>query len=233
MSKICFLNIRHGSSILKFKKIIKKIIKKNPDLISFSEFRKNKIGVLINQNLLEKGYKYSTFNRIDQEGNHVIIYSKVKFDLLENEIDLPKKRIVKIAYKSYIFIFVHIPGIKNIKYSKKIIWDSLYNFLLKTKKKVVMVGDFNTGLNEDTEGSLFKYNTKLKNLLNTKFYDLWKEYNTRMEYTWYSVIGNGFRVDQVITQKENKTDFLNCYYDHSIRSDRLSDHSMVIIEMKN
>ena len=233
MVRICFLNISHGSSILKFKKILKKIIKKNPDLISFSEFRKNKVGVMINQNLLEKGYKYSSFDRVDEEGNHVIVYSKLKFNILENEINLPNQRVVKIEYNSYAFLFVHIPGIKNIKYSKKIIWDSLHNFLINTKKKVVMIGDFNTGLNEDAEGSLFKYNIKLKDLLHTRFIDIWKNYNKRMEYTWYSNVGNGFRVDQVITQKGNETDFLNCYYDHSIRSDRLSDHSMVIIEMKN
>ena len=233
MIRICFLNISHGSSILKLKKILKKIIKKNPDLISFSEFRKNKVGVMINQNLLEKGYKYSSFDRVDEEGNHVIVYSKLKFNILENEINLPNQRVVKIEYNSYAFLFVHIPGIKNIKYSKKIIWDSLHNFLINTKKKVVMIGDFNTGLNEDAEGSLFKYNIKLKDLLHTRFIDIWKNYNKRMEYTWYSNVGNGFRVDQVITQKGNETDFLNCYYDHSIRSDRLSDHSMVIIEMKN
>ena len=233
MARICFLNIRHGSSTIKFKELLKKIIKQNPDVISFSEFRKNKVGVMINQNLLEKGYKYSTFERFNENGNHIIIYSKLKFNLLENEKNLPNQRVVKIEYNSYTFLFVHIPGIKNIKYSKKIIWDSLHNFLINTKKKVVMIGDFNTGLNEDAEGSLFKYNIKLKDLLHTRFIDIWKKYNKRMEYTWYSNAGNGFRVDQVITQKENKTDFLNCYYDHSTRIDRLSDHSMVIIEMKN
>ena len=118
------------------------------------------------------------------------------------------------------------------KFSKKIIWDSLHNFLINTQKKVVMIGDFNTGLNEDTEGSLFKYNIKLKELLHTRFIDIWKNYNKKMEYTWYSKAGNGFRVDQVITQKESSRDLGvtmsdNCSFDTHIANSIKKSKKMI------
>jgi exodeoxyribonuclease III len=52
-----------------------------------------------------------------------------------------------------------------------------------------------------------------------------------LEFTWYSNIGNGFRIDHAFINEEYKNKILNCFYLHNERIDKISDHSMMVLEL--
>jgi exodeoxyribonuclease III len=52
------------------------------------------------------------------------------------------------------------------------------------------------------------------------------------EYSWVGRTGDGYRYDHCFISKDIKSNVVNCWYDHTPRESRLSDHSAMILEMK-
>ena len=63
-------------------------------------------------------------------------------------------------------------------------------------ERALIVGDFNTGLPIDAEGTPFVYSEKMAELLDIGWIDAWRQRNPEgKEYTWYSNANKGFRLD--------------------------------------
>jgi hypothetical protein len=62
--------------------------------------------------------------------------------------------------------------------------------------------------------------------------DLWRHFNPgATEWTWRSHQGNGFRVDHAFASPALLPRVRACRYSHVEREARISDHSIVIVEM--
>ncbi|MCG9780645.1 endonuclease/exonuclease/phosphatase family protein [Photobacterium damselae] len=51
------------------------------------------------------------------------------------------------------------------------------------------------------------------------------------EHSWYSHEGEGQRLDHFFVDKRVEKSIRNCYYDHSPRINKLSDHSVMLLEL--
>jgi len=62
--------------------------------------------------------------------------------------------------------------------------------------------------------------------------DSWRYLNPRKkEFTWYSNVKNGFRLDYAYLSPALKQYLLQVNHSHQERIDKLSDHSSLIIEL--
>ena len=98
---------------------------------------------------------------------------------------------------------------------------------------LLVIGDFNTGCNIlDAEGAKFYCADQFLNLANTILTDLWRAHNGQktLEFSWYSHIGNGFRIDHALAGIKATNRCVASYYDHSTRG-TLTDHSALIVEL--
>jgi exodeoxyribonuclease III len=103
----------------------------------------------------------------------------------------------------------------------------------------LLVGDWNTGAHRlDETGKTFVCAQHFGKLFALGWTDLWRHHNPGpTEYTWYSTFrgglrGNGFRLDHASATPSLAPRVTACRYSHVEREARISDHSMVIIEIE-
>jgi len=91
-----------------------------------------------------------------------------------------------------------------------------------------MIGDFNTGLDLDAQGTPFKFSNYMSHLLNLGWVDVWRDMNPeKIEYSWYSNMGNGFRLDYLYSTYGMRGAVIEVNYHHTERMNRCSDHSII------
>lgn len=70
------------------------------------------------------------------------------------------------------------------------------------------------------------------NILDLNFIDCFKYMNPNtLDYSWIGRTGNGYRYDYAFCESSIESHILNCFFLHSPRLDKLSDHSALILEM--
>jgi exonuclease III len=52
-------------------------------------------------------------------------------------------------------------------------------------------------------------------------------------YSWYSHQGNGFRYDHIWAHQDILPVLKNCYYVQDVRTDKISDHAMQVLEFQS
>ena len=125
---------------------------------------------------------------------------------------------------------VHIPGFKDSG-DKKDFWEAIIaHSKIHRNNNLLILGDFNTGLDIDSEGVSFKHKEFMISLIELGFHDAWRLiHNNKKEFTWYSNKSNGFRLDYGFIS--NKEVVLNAYHTHKMRLEKITDHSGLIIEL--
>jgi exodeoxyribonuclease III len=104
---------------------------------------------------------------------------------------------------------------------------------------LLMLGDFNAGMSGvDAEAYRFKAGPGFARLADSGLVDLWRrEHGAKQEYTWFSrpprgATGRGFRIDHAFASCRLAELVTDCRYDHQVRERGLSDHSMVLVELR-
>lgn len=91
-----------------------------------------------------------------------------------------------------------------------------------------MIGDLNTGLHrKDETGATFVCADQFR-AFGTLFVDAWRETHgdVAREASWYSHVGNGFRIDHAFVSPALAPLIKGCRYDHAPRKARTTDHAM-------
>jgi exonuclease III len=102
----------------------------------------------------------------------------------------------------------------------------------------LLIGDFNT-----CEAGVDAYKTPLAGsdqfvaIREAGCVDLWRRTNSAMEYTWFSfgrggVTLNGFRIDHALASPSLANRVTGCRYSHVERENRLSDHSLLVLDVQ-
>ena len=102
----------------------------------------------------------------------------------------------------------------------------------------LLIGDFNT-----CEAGVDAYKKPLAGsdqfvaIRDAGYVDLWRRTNSTMEYTWFSfgrggVTLNGFRIDHALASPSLAHRVTDCRYSHAEREGRLSDHSVLLLEVE-
>jgi exodeoxyribonuclease III len=127
---------------------------------------------------------------------------------------------------------VHIPTAGD-KSGKLSFWNALNEYARDLRDvRALIVGDFNTGLPVDAEGTPFIYSEKMAELLDIGWIDAWRQrYLTGKEYTWFSNANKGFRLDYAFTSPMMDGALMDVYHSHREREEGHSDHSMLVVTL--
>ena len=128
---------------------------------------------------------------------------------------------------------VHVPN-QGEHWDKDDFWQHLLLFAAEhSGSRVAILGDFNTGLSEDTEGTPFYLEHCFQMLLDLGWVDCWRRCNEKTrEYSWLSrQKKNGFRLDHCFLSPPLSPCLASAYFDHDVRSHGLSDHSLLVVEL--
>ena len=226
-------NIRHGGG--ERVNDILGVLKNNSksDVYVITEFRNNSNGSEILYFLKQLGYKYIKTIETEQRINSILIASKIKYESeLFAELEEHKQRVIKIKTSELSIYGCYFPQ-KNLK-------KDVFEFLLKEIKtnkeeNIIITGDFNTGKHFiDEKAGSFYCSEYLDKLENSGMVDAWRLINgQKKEYSWYSNAGNGFRIDHFFVSDSITGNIVSCSYSHLFREKKISDHSMMTLELKN
>ena len=106
----------------------------------------------------------------------------------------------------------------------------------RREEPFIFIGDLNTGARIDGQGFVCaEHFGRMSDEL--RWIDLWRAFNgNAKEYSWYSkrkggVDRNGFRVDHAFASPALWRRVVSCRYSHSEREARISDHSVLLVEI--
>jgi exodeoxyribonuclease-3 len=232
LKRIITWNIRHGggSRVLQLYEII---IKQNADIVVLTEFRNNRYGLELRKKLLDSGYIHQWVTSADENTNSVLISSIEPYcsQHFEFVVEHNNQRVVKIYSKDFSLYGLYFPQ----KDEKKVLFEFILSEIKKNpNEKSMFIGDFNTGRHfVDEAKSTFACSDYMDKIEQTGYSDAWRYVNKdAREYSWYSNSGNGFRIDHVFVHKELVSWVDNCYYIHDVREEKISDHSMMVLELR-
>lgn len=98
----------------------------------------------------------------------------------------------------------------------------------------LLIGDLNCGIPfQDSSEKTFVNHRRFSELLNAGWIDLYRQRfgDEARDFSWISPrTGRGFRYDHALASPSFATTVTGVQYDHSVREQRLSDHSAMLIE---
>lgn len=241
-------------------RILDQIAESNALVVGLTEIRANNLDAWI-KGLARRGYKYVEHSCPDgadkREIHSALIASKVPFQRVQLEpVEDPERWVaVYIPSLDVEVLCVHIPGTPDDKKQsetdwlvgirrKEIMWQAVDRYTEQRKdKRVVLLGDFNTGYNDidkDPGGKAFKCVEFLDVLAEAGYVDVWRAVHpARREFTWKSRSRgkelNGFRLDHVFVSAALAIGIVDAEHVHRVRGlvkkGGLSDHSIVIVDL--
>jgi len=141
--------------------------------------------------------------------------------------------VVHVAQADMLALCIHIPN-QNEKWNKDDFWKHVCGFAKRNKsERSIILGDFNTGLDADTENEKFRHSPQFQKLLDLGWIDCYRAvHGDRREYSWYSPNGNnGYRLDHCFLSAALATRLRAASFDHEVRATRLSDHSLLTVDL--
>ncbi len=231
--KIVSLNIRHGGG-KRTSQILDWIVRMDADVCILCEWRSNLSGLAIQRVLQESGYQTAGYSRSSSEnGVLVATRSDAICSRLTPEAST-KGEIVRVTISSLSLLCCYFPQ----RHEKKPFFDVVAHELGESSRPTILIGDLNTGRNDiDLEegASSFYCADEFENLASVgEATDLWRLANgiSAREWSWCSS-KNGFRIDHALGNAIFLTAYpeFRCWYDHSTRLDRISDHSALLLQI--
>ena len=229
--KITTWNLRHGGG-KRIKKIISALKNEPSDVIILTEYRNNKNSEELKKSLSELGYIHQYWFDSEPRINSVIIVSKQEFENKENFPILKEhqQRVLKVRVNGYNIYGCYFPG----KELKKEVFEFLLSEInTRSKENIIITGDINTGKHFiDEKGASFYHSEYLDKFESKGLIDAWRKVNEEnKEFSWYSNAGNGFRLDHFFIDVDLADNIINCEYRHIYREDKISDHSLMSLEL--
>jgi exodeoxyribonuclease III len=224
---ILSLNIRHGGGS-RVSAILQYLAECSADVIVLSEFRVNKQGSKIIEFLESQSFVCDHPSGLHDKQNTVLVASKghkvLSLDSLPNAWS-----IFGLECEGLKIFGVYFP----LKNNKKSVFD-WFNANASSFSRSVLIGDFNTGDNDmDLEGSSkFYCESDFSLLTQNYFFDAYRlNHPEGKDFSWYSSVGNGFRIDHALISRDIDPDLVEVSYDHKTR-EKISDHSSLFVSLK-
>jgi exodeoxyribonuclease-3 len=142
-------------------------------------------------------------------------------------------RIAEVTVGGAMLSFVYFPNhAKKFPYFRRLLRDG--RKAVRRGTAAAFIGDFNTGDRADYGGpkGIFTCQEEFDGLKRMGFLDVMLDHNPGgREWTWMSTFGNGFRLDQTLATPAFAERVSAGRYDHAPRSERLTDHSAMVVEL--
>jgi len=235
--RIVTWNIRQGGAASRYQAMADRLDSYDADMLVFTEFQEKSHQGLAPL-LRDKGYPHEAYSGATGRTNGVFVMAKAPFIARGTGIatDAPERALsITLSESRLSFLCVHIPGSDDKKFSKVDFWNSILSCCRqKDNAPDVIIGDFNTGLTADSQGTTFSCMEQMQSLLAGGWQDAWRKlHGNRPEFTWYSNAGNGFRLDHCLVRDSLAPAIRHAYYSHQERETKLSDHSLLVVELMN
>ncbi|WP_257210978.1 endonuclease/exonuclease/phosphatase family protein [Bacillus wiedmannii] len=235
--KLLTWNIRQGGSVKRIPRIVEQLSKHSPDVLLLTEYWEGGKGEEIKRLLRETGYEYMISSNGDIKQNSLLFASRYPFEIVPSfyNKDRNGQRWLEIRIPQYELHItgVHIPTNNNDVQEKLQFWQEINAFAKEQGSfRTVIIGDYNTGLEEDTQGAPFIGPQYMQELVDLGWIDAWRHtHGSFSGYSWYSTKGNGFRIDHAFISPVLKGNILESYFSHQERLNSLSDHSILVVEL--
>lgn len=225
-------NIRHGGSRDRLPGIIDTIRRHQPDLLILTEFRCNACESFLRAALKDLGYEHQIASDVPEKTNGIFIAAKTGLQLEEDPAAMHRLLPLHVPSLDLHLLGTHIPG-SGDKWDKRGIWNRVLDYARRHREeRVVMIGDFNTGLPEDAEGAPFALPEKMRELQSIGYADAWRSLHpSEREYTWWSSAKNGFRLDYAYISPSLTSHLLSASHCQEGRLSGFSDHASVLITL--
>jgi len=230
--KIIEWNIKHGGSTERIPNILGSILKFDADIVVITEFRSPRQDELV-AGLTTGGYTNFISSNPDTNKNGIFVASKVELRQIPTSYihDGARQRWleIEISDMNCRLLCLHVPGAGD-SWGKEPFWKAILEYAKNNlEERVVMVGDFNTGLEIDAQGTPFVLSEYMESLLEMGWTDVWRAINPGVrEYSWYSNAGNGFRLDYLYASPSISKSVQDIRFSHAEREKGFSDHSILI-----
>lgn len=232
--KILSWNILHGGG-QRAQDILDAIEKEAPDIVTLQEFRHGTSKKILLEGLakigLDEQFVPETTSARD---NSLIIASSYNFQATIFPRDEPiPARAIRAFFPDLAelnLIAAHIPQKKKQPPYLHALIELDNDFLAENS---LIIGDLNIGIPfEDSETKSFEHTFLFQQLLRDGWVDTWRSRNPKArEYTWISTKQkNGFRYDHALASTEFNEKIKEVRYNHQVRLEGTSDHSMLVIE---
>ena len=231
--KIVSLNVRHGGGP-RSSQILDWLFAQSADIIMLSEWRTNASGASLKAAI--EGKEYMCFATERTGANGLLFASKHPFSALRltPSVSSTGEIIAADLEAGTRILCCYFPQ----KKAKKPFFEMCLDQAVQTQTPLLLIGDLNTGRNEiDLEQGATKFDCADQFVALTDgvgMIDLWRRSNgsSAQEWTWRS-IKNGFRIDHALANAAliSSAPRTRCWYDHSTRTDGLTDHSGMIVEV--
>lgn len=235
--------------------IIDEIAKQEPDVVGLTEVRYGNLEEL-QRALRARGYSHIETTCSAGSANSVLLASRLPLKVADEPIahDCERWLPVELVDADLHVLCVHIPGGTDNKFDatgmgmsgkkrKELLWDQVIAYARRHRdQNVVLLGDFNTGLPEDAQGTPFVLSDYMRVLRLEKYVDTWRNRNSKArEYTWYtkrrnketsaSEDYNGFRLDYIFVSAGLRDRVVDARHIHDVRIRKVSDHAMVLTDI--
>lgn len=247
-------NIQSGGGN-RIEMIVDEIAKLEPDVVGLTEVRHGNLGSLRGA-LHQRGYEFIETTCSTGSTNSVLIASKLPLKSIDEPVAHDPERWLplQVAESDLHILCVHIPGGTDNKFGadglgmsgkkrKELLWDEVIAYARRHRdQRVVLLGDFNTGLPEDAQGTPFVLSDYIRVLRLEKYVDTWRNRNPKArEYTWYtkrknketqtSDDYNGFRLDYIFVSPTLRDRVVDARHVHDVRINKVSDHAIVLADV--
>jgi exodeoxyribonuclease-3 len=212
-----------------------------------TEFRLNTTGRQLCLSLADNGWQYQASSNPPHSSNGVLVAARIPLMACAHDVNGPAKteRWLEVQLADFRLVAVYvrpITGGKRIeeRNQKKQdffrFWDSLLNMARdRVGSPLIFMGDFNTGKHYiDEKGATFYGSNYIDEIESLGFVDAWRYLHANeREYTWFSYKGNGFRLDYAFLSPKIRDGLRDAYHSHFERESGISDHSVLIVSLKD
>ena len=228
--RIVSLNIRHGGGD-RGKRLTDLLMTLRPDVVVLTEFQLGRSGDSILDQLARAGLcEVASAARLDRQ-NSVCVAANRSFQ----QIQLPslhghEQRLLACDFGDFRLLATYFPQMNE----KRGVFEFIrVKGLPALGPRGVVIGDFNTGLHQQDEaGATFYCADEFSKLLTAGLVDSWRSRNPHVhEFSWYSAVGNGFRIDHAMCTPALDAEISSIFYAHQFRKHCVTDHSALVVDI--
>lgn len=234
--KILTWNIRQGGKKA-INDIVESLLAHNPDTIVLTEYKQNESGLFLIEALKRAGWKHVQSSEPPVKENGVLIMSvnplKAHGAPFSEQEGAHRWNEVYIPSLDLHLLGVHVPNV-NETYGKRFFWDHITKYAhQRSNERVIIAGDFNTARRDEKDSAPLQYSEFITWLVENGWVDAWKHLNNdKLESSWYSHRGNGFRLDYLFLSSKIASRLTTCSFSHYERDNNYSDHSVLMVELE-
>jgi exodeoxyribonuclease III len=248
--KILAVNIRAGGSQATVEAMAARCLAHEPDCVVLSEFRDNPVGTIASRRLGNAGLAHQAHSS-HRRSNGVLLAARDEFRSIQNPFGLSDDEypdaIIEGIFADLRLFGVYLPGQDRKRPHLRCLISTAQHFN-QAGVAALCIGDFNSGRNDtDIEQNLGRarladeFSTAdLYAELEQYWTEAWLYCNPgRHEFSWYPFRvadgvrrKSGWRIDKAFVSRALLPRLRSANYDHGFRTERLSDHSALVVELQ-